>query len=216
MLALATPATAQEFIDVPGPLNDEAFYRAVACAAAPGETCRKPFLRWPEARRGAITVVLRPLPEGTRDGWRALYEEGLETAIAEVNGLGAGISLRRVSASGDIRVHIIDTDPGSVIRDTGVRGLDGTVLPLGRVTLRAREGVIQDALIAVSLRARRHEVASVILEELVQSLGLMTDIRSPAYRRLSLFSEDGNSVTRIEGQDAMALRRHYETESEES
>ena len=36
-LALAAPAaTAQEFITVPGPISDEAFYRLVSCAAPSG------------------------------------------------------------------------------------------------------------------------------------------------------------------------------------
>ena len=94
------------------------------------------------------------------------------------------------------------------MRDTGVPGLDGALLPLGRVALRARDGDIREALIAVSAFTRRREIASILLEEITQGLGLMTDIRGPGYAR-SVFSEDGNSTTRLTGQDAMALRRHY-------
>jgi hypothetical protein len=39
-------------------------------------------------------------------------------------------------------------------------------------------------------------------------MGLVTDVLSPAYED-SIFAEDGNSVTRLRGQDAAALRRHY-------
>lgn len=94
------------------------------------------------------------------------------------------------------------------MQNTGVEDLDGNVLPLGRVALRARDNTIREALIAISAKARRREIASILLEEITQALGLMTDIQGPTYRR-SVFSEDSNSVVRLEGQDAMALRRHY-------
>ena len=54
----------------------------------------------------------------------------------------------------------------------------------------------------------RQAIASVVLEEVVQALGLLTDIRSPVYRR-SIFAEDSNSGIRLRGQDAMVIRRHY-------
>lgn len=76
------------------------------------------------------------------------------------------------------------------------------------VTVRARQGDIRAARIAISARARPAEVASLLLEEVVQGLGLMTDISGPAYRQ-SIFAEDGNATTSLAGQDAMALRRHY-------
>lgn len=199
---------AQEFITAPGPLDDDGFYRAVACAAAPGAPCRKPFLRWPEAKRGAITVALASVTLGLEPWQRDIYERGLDNAVAQVNALDAGITLSRTQAGADMEVHVVATAPGHVMRDTGVPDLDGAVLPLGRVALRARGGQINEALIAISAQARRREIASILLEEIVQGLGLMTDIRGPAYRR-SLFSEDGNSVVRLDGQDAMALRRHY-------
>ncbi len=205
---LAGPATAQEFIEVPGPLGNDDFYHAVACGAVPGGECRKPFLRWPDAKRGALTVSLRSVTDSLEPYRRALYDAGLDAAVAQVNGAGAGLRLRRISGPADIEIHVVATPPGEIMRDTGVPDLDGALLPLGRVALRARDGEIREALIAVSGQARRREIASVLLEEVVQGLGLMTDIRSPAYHR-SLFSEDGNSVVHLRGQDAMALRRHY-------
>lgn len=209
LILAAWPAVAQEYVEAPAPLDDDAFYRAVACAAAPGGPCRKPFLRWPAARRDDLSVALELSAPNLRDYRRRLFERGLDAALAEVNALEAGITLRRAAAGpADIQIHVVATPPGEVMRDTGVDDLDGAVLPLGRVALRARNGEIREALIAVSALARRREIASVLLEEIVQGLGLMTDIRGPAYRR-SLFSEDGNSVVRIAGQDAMALRRHY-------
>lgn len=208
LLLLAAPAAAQEFVEAPGRLSDDAFYRAVACAAAPDGPCRKPFIRWPEDRRDPLSVSLTSVADGLPDYKRALFEAGLEEALDEINALDAGIRLAQTGRGADVDVHVVSTRPGHVMRDTGVPALDGNVLPLGRVALRARGGEVREAVIAVSGHARRREIASVLLEEITQALGLITDIRGPAYRR-SLFSEDGNSVTRLRGQDAMALRRHY-------
>lgn len=204
-LLLALPAAAQEYVEVPGRLDDAAFYRAVACAAPPGGACRKPFLRWPEARRGDLTVGLVPLAEGPPPD---LYRRDLDAALAEVNGLDAGLRLRRTRGRADIEVHVVDTPPGHVMRGTGIADLDGQVLPLGRVSLRTRGGIIREALVAISSYAGPGEVAPILLEEIVQGLGLITDIKSPAYGD-SLFSEERNDVVRLEAQDAMALRRHY-------
>ncbi|PWJ22304.1 DUF2927 domain-containing protein [Jannaschia seohaensis] len=205
---LATPLAAQEFVEVPGRLSDEAFYRAVACGAPPEGACRKPFLLWPEEMRADLTVGLASAPDDLPPFRRRLFETGVEGAIAEINGLGAGLRLRRDDIAPAIEIHIVDTPPWGVMTRTGVPLLDGALLPLALVVLRPREGAIGEALIAISAEARRREIASVLLEEITQSLGLMTDIAGPAYDR-SLFSETGNSVTRLTGQDAMAVRRHY-------
>lgn len=215
-LCLAGPAAAQEFVEVTGPLRDEAFYRAVACAAPPGGDCAKPFLRWPEEKRSPLTVGLVSLPRGLPDWRRRLFDAGLDSALAQINAVGAAIRLRRVAeAPPDIEIHVVATAPGAVMQDTGVPALDGEVLPLGRVALRARDGEIREALIAVSAQARRREIASVLLEEITQGLGLMTDIKGAAYFR-SVFFEDGNSTVRLIGQDAMALRRHYPPEGQDA
>jgi hypothetical protein len=204
----AVPAAAQEFVEVPGRLDDEAFYRAVACGASPGGPCTKPFIRWPRTRRDGVTVALASFPADLAPRRRAVFETALTEAMSEVNRLGANIRLAPRRAGADIDVHVVRTPPGHVMRDTGVPALDGHVLALGRVALRARAGEIRDGLIAVSAFAGREELTSVLLEEITQALGLMTDIRGPAYRG-SLFAEDGNTATRLEGQDAMAVRRHY-------
>ena len=211
LAALLLPGTvcAQEFVTAPGPLDDTAFYRAVACAAAPGEPCRKPFLRWPVARRTSLTVALASV--AGPPARRPLYASGLADAVAEINALDAGVRLTRTEGPADIAVHVVATPPGHVMRDTGVPGLDGAPLALGRVALGVRDGAIREALIAISAWTPDGQVRSVFLEEVVQGLGLITDIRGPAARR-SLFSEDGNAVVRLEGQDAMALRRHYAPE----
>jgi hypothetical protein len=59
-------------------------------------------------------------------------------------------------------------------------------------------------------RVTQDKLRSIILEELVQSLGLTWDINNPYYQNRSIFGQVGDdSVTQLRGQDAMALRRHY-------
>jgi hypothetical protein len=203
----AGAAHGQEFVAVDGPLQNEDFYRLIACGAAPGAACTKPMVFWPEDKRAALSVGFVTLSDTLQPYQRRLFEEALAKAVAQVNGLGAGLRLV-TAADPDVQIHVVATGPGEVMRNTGVPTLDGALLPLGRVAIRTRSQVIHDAVIAISAQTARRAIASVVLEELVQALGLMTDIRSPAYRR-SVFAEDSNSGTRLTGQDAMVIRRHY-------
>ena len=70
---------------------------------------------------------------------------------------------------------------------------------------------IRRGVILISRDLRADEAHSVLLEELVQSMGLRWDIRDPAYRGRSIFDEDSNLVRRLSGQDRTALRMHYGT-----
>ena len=62
-------------------------------------------------------------------------------------------------------------------------------------------------MVSNDLKIRSYE--SVLLEELTQALGLMTDVKSEAYVGISVLSQDGNRVKALGVQDKMALRRHY-------
>lgn len=210
-VAMALPVGAQEFVHLGQPVDDQDFYRAVACAAPPGRDCEKRFIRWDKDVRSPLSVGFGTLTPALHAYQQRLYDQGLVDAIAQINAIGADIWLELDPESPRIAIHVIDTAPGEVIEGTGNPMLDGNRLPLGMVAVRSDQaGVIQEATIAISAKTRRRAIASVILEELVQSLGLMTDIRSPApaYRR-SVFSEDSNSGTRLRGQDAAAVLLHY-------
>lgn len=200
---------AQEFLTVPDVISDEAFYRLVACAAPPGGECNKPLIYWPEDRRLALRVGIANTAGTFPDYKLDIVDAAIDAAIAEINGAGANLFLVRVyEGEMDIPFHLVDTPQGGVIANTGIEELDGSDIAIGRVAIRSRGEDIVAATIAISQDIRRREIASVILEELVQSLGLVTDIASPAYE-LSIFAEHGNSMTRLRGQDASALRRHY-------
>ena len=202
-------ATAQEFITIPARVSDEAFYRLVACAAPPGGACAKPEIRWSEARRLTLSVGITQIGAGFPNYKLHLVDAALDAAIDEINSAGAYLLLERVyEGTPDISIYLVDTPQGGTITGTGNPEMDGEPMAVGRVAIRSVGGEIQEAAIALSRDIRRREVASVVLEELVQAMGLPTDVQSPAYAN-SIFSEDSNSVVWLRGQDAEALRRHY-------
>jgi hypothetical protein len=208
-MALPRPGATQEFIAVPDLVSDEAFYRLVACAAPPGGDCAKPFVWWPRERRLRLRVGIAQISEGFADYRFDVVDRSVDRAIAEINGAGAHLFLERAfEGPFDIPIFLVDAPQGGEITGTGVADLDGSSISIGRVALRSRGAEITGAAIAISADIQRREIASVVLEELVQSLGLVTDVLSPAYSD-SVFSESQNSATRLRGQDAAALRRHY-------
>lgn len=205
----STAASAQEFIAVPDMISDEDFYRLVACAAPPGSTCAKPFIRWPMTRRVDLRIGIADVAPSFPSYKLDLIDRAIDAAIAEINATGADVHLTRVyEGAVDIPLYLVPTPQGARITGTSIAELDGSEMAIARVALRSRGGTILSAAIAISQDIRRREIASVVLEELVQALGLPTDIDSPAYTR-SIFSEADNATVWLRGQDAAALRRHY-------
>lgn len=208
--ALALPTAAQEFVEVSGPLPDDAFYRAVACAAPPGGPCAKPFLRWPADRRDPLRVGFATVDDAVSPERRALFDAALNAAIAEVDRAGGGgLRMVRDDDAPDVGVHILATPPYRMIEGTDVPALDGARLEFGRVALTARRDVVVDGVVALTMHLPADKIASVMLEEVTQATGLLTDITGAAYAS-SVFAETGNAATALRGQDAMAVRRHYE------
>lgn len=208
-LSVPTAARAQEFLAVPDLISDEDFYRLVACAAPPGGECAKPLIRWPEDRRLSLRVGIVQIAESFQGYKLDLVDRAVDDAIAEINATGAALFLERAfEPPFDVPIYLVATPQGGTVRGTGEAELDGSEIAIARVALRSRAGTIQTAAIAISQDIQRREIASVVLEELVQAMGLPTDIQSPAYER-SIFAEDGNSTVYLRGQDAAALRRHY-------
>ena len=209
LLILPTLSWAQEFVTVPRRLSDEAFYRLVACAAPPGGECRKPLIRWSDQRAVSLTVGVVQIDDHFPNYKLDLVEAAIDRAIAEINASGAYLVLERsYEPDPDIAIYLLDTPQGGIIEGPGNRELDGSELAVGRVAIRSLGADIQEAVIALSRDINRREISSVVLEELVQALGLATDIQSPAYPD-SIFNENSNAVVWLRGQDAEALRRHY-------
>lgn len=210
---IAAPVQATEFVETDLFLDDENFYRVVACGAEPGAECTRPMARWPEARARTLTVGIAKIDPDFPVYKLSWARAAVDEAIAEINAAGADLLVTR-RADGlpaDIPIYLTGAGRGEPVEGTGYRGLDGSIIQAGLVTLWWQDGKISTAAVALSADVRRRSIRSVMLEELVQALGLSTDIRGPAYRGRSIFDEDTNAVTQLIGQDAEALRRHYPT-----
>ena len=169
--ALCAPyAFAADYVETQGRLSDDAFYRLVACGAAPGADCALPFVRWSKTDRADLRVgVMRraagfPAPQ-TADA-------ALDAAIEAINGADAGLTLRQTTRAPHITT-------------------------------------IERAAIILARDLPPDHYRAVLLEELVQAMGLLTDIRNTAYAGRSIFAADDNLTTALQGQDLVALRRHY-------
>lgn len=210
----AAPARTQmiDFVATEGKLPDAEFYSLIACRAVPGGPCRDPLVRWPAAQAAGLGVAMARVPPDYPMTLASDMSRALDRAIAQINAAGAAVRLerRRKGADAPIMVHLVPVGDGGTIRGTGVAGVDGAIIGAGLVTVwwdNARQ--ITRAVIVMAGDLPRDEVQSVMLEELTQSLGLLTDIRNPHYQSRSIFSEDSNDVTTFSPQDLMVLRRHY-------
>lgn len=209
---LAAPAAAADYVNASGKLADEDFYRLIACGAPPGGRCQQALTRWSQSDRRNLTVsIVLADPDFPESKQKQILRD-LDRAIAEINGSGADIHLTRTDKSrGDIRIYLVAAPVNSVISGTGNPSLDGGYIEaaLTSIIWQTDSGRMESASIAISRGIFPGDIRSVVLEELTQSLGLIFDIRDTYYNSRSIFSEDGNSVTRIAGQDEMVLRAHY-------
>tara|TARA_R100000322_G_scaffold66272_4_gene41493 strand:+ start:3948 stop:4616 length:669 start_codon:yes stop_codon:yes gene_type:complete len=205
-------ALAQEFVEARGPMSDDDFYNAVACGAEPGGECRKPFVRWEREGR-PIRIAIRQMDDAYLGGKRLRAFAALERAIQELNGAEAGVRLVEVDegAEAEIELFFFDLERGEPIAGTGIEGVDGS--PLGgastRVLFERETGRIRQVAVIFSTTLQIRAYESVMLEELTQAMGLMTDIRNPHYDETSVFAQDTNASTALGPQDIMALQRHY-------
>lgn len=213
LLLLAGPALAQgaDFVEARGKLSPLDFYRLVSCAAPPGGPCGVEPVRWPPARARDLRVALAPAPPGfPRDLARAM-SAALDAAIGEINGAGAALRLARApkGEGAPITVHLAAVGEGEAIRGTGVEDVDGEVIGAALVTVWWDDAGLSEAAIVLARDLPLREAGPVMLEELAQAMGLMTDIRNPLYEGVSVFSEDSNEAAKLSAQDRDALRRHY-------
>jgi len=211
LLLLPFPLAAQEAIEAPGILPDDAFFRLVACAAPPGGACQKPLARW-EATR-PIRVALRQIDPAFLGRKKLRANAALERALQELNGAEAGFRLARVApdARAEIEVFFLDLEAGEEITGTGIVGVDGAELAAAstRILFNHSTGLIERAAIVVSTTLETPVYESAMLEELAQAMGLSTEIGGPAYAGVSVFAAGDSTVTALGTQDLMALRRHY-------
>jgi hypothetical protein len=210
------PAQPADYLETEGLLSLEDFYRLVSCRALPGGPCTAEPVRWPPERARDLRVGFASLPRGYPQPTADRMARAVDAAIREINDAGAALRLRRAKPGEDldIAIHLAPVDEGDLIEGTGVRGVDGQEIGAALVTVWWDEKQsLTDAVIVLAEDLPEADLDPVVLEELTQAMGLMTDIRNPDYEGLSVFSEDSNRVTRLGPQDRDALRRHYPPET---
>ncbi|MDG1118316.1 MAG: hypothetical protein P8N72_14515 [Flavimaricola sp.] len=211
LLMAGTGTVAQDYVVSEGRLSDTDFYNLVSCGAPPGKPCRDPHIRWAPEQARALAVGIHPPDSGYPERlWRQL-DHGLDLAIGALNAVGAALHIVRTDAGdGDITLHLVNAREGEAIYGTGNDEMDGVIIGAGLVHVRWNgDMAITQGTIALAADIPLSDAYPVLLEELTQSLGLLTDIKNPYYEDLSVFSEDSNSVTKLAPQDRMALLRHY-------
>ena len=140
----------------------------------------------------------------------------LTRAVQYINAVDSALRVEQVpqGSPADIRIHFVDTDGKAPLQNTGIEGADGTIVTGARVIVWSDRatGTIKRATILFGTRLHIRDYESAMLEELTQALGLLTDIRNPAYNDVSIFSQDSNASKQFGPQDRMVLRRHYPKE----
>ena len=217
LLAAGPAAWAQEvdYLVTDGKLSSDDFYRLVACRALPGGPCTVEPVRWSPEKARDLKVGMAPPPPGYPPDMAARMSQALDHAIGEINSAGAALRLRRAGKGEkpDITLHLATVHEGDAIEGTGVWGVDGQVIGAALVTVWWNAGQdLTEAVIVMADNLPPGDVTPVVLEEMTQAMGLMTDIRNPTYDGVSVFSEDSNRVLRLGPQDKEALRRHYPPE----
>ena len=209
---LAGPLGAQEFIESKGQLSDDTFYKMVACAAPENQTCQKPFVKWSQRKAQNITVSLKRIdPAYPRDKLSTI-NAGIALAITELNAVPNGPRFRRVNdgSKADIQILLLDTAANSTLKNTNIKGLDGVRIQHAWVQIWwNNNNTITRAAIVFSKDVSTASAGSIMLEELTQALGFITDLRNPYYEANSIFSEDSNTRTDLAPQDIKAIQRHY-------
>lgn len=205
-LALVAQVSAQEFLSADKKLNDEHFYRLVSCAAPPGGDCAKPIARWPKT---TLTVGITKMDRAYLGGKKMRAQAALRRAIEAINEADTAIILARDDEAPDIAILFLDIPARSTIQGSGYAVLEGTPISGAGVRVFAKEGVILKSVILFTTGLQKRAYESVMLEEIMQGLGFLTDIGGTYYEGRSVFSQSSNALTKLGKQDIMALGRHY-------
>lgn len=206
---LAQSAAAREYIVTDGPLTDADFYQLVSCSAVPGQGCNQPVVRW---EKPAVRVTFAPIPISYPVDLAKELNRALDTSIHQISGSAPGLTPRRVpkSREADIRIFLQSIRAGDAIRATGYPDMDGVPIGAAQVQIFWDDDLkLTEAAIVFAADIPLNQAGPIMLEELTQAMGLMTDIRNPYYDTRSVFSEDSNSVAKLGLQDRAALRLHY-------
>lgn len=207
MACLPFKAAAQDFVETDGPLSDTAFYHLVACAAPPDRTCAKLLYKWNKTN---ITVGITQRDPAFLGGKLKRAEAAVVRAVQRLNAVGMGLHLIEDDDTPDITIHLLDIARGQRIENSQAEVLNGLTLANAITALDVDGSTINGAAIGFSNSITIRQYESVMLEEITQALGLITDIQNPYYRTRSILSQNGdNSLKSLGEQDRVALIRHY-------
>ena len=212
LILTANGAVAQEFITTNTPLSDTDFYRLVSCAAPLGGDCQKDLVRWSPADAQDISIGIVQVEVGYPEVAAQLAISALNSAITQLNATGANlhVTLSNNTLNPDIGIHLLTIVEGDAIRNTGLNPLDGEIIEAAKTQLWWRDDLtLIEGAIVFGKDINPEDLPSIMLEEVTQSMGLLTDIGGPFYQTRSIFSESSNQLTTLGEQDVMALRRHY-------
>ncbi|MEM7472648.1 MAG: DUF2927 domain-containing protein [Pseudomonadota bacterium] len=211
---LALPAA--DFITSEGRLDDDSFYMLVACAAKPGGSCVEPLVRWAPRDAQDLTIGITEIKSDFPEDKRGPAQDALVAALTQINETGAAINMRLVEAQQDphITVHLWDQNEGERIKGAALSNMNGIQMGQGYVHIwwDSRRNLSR-GVILISKDVALDDLNSIMLEEVTQSLGLLTDIDNPWYDTRSIFAENSNFLTALQRQDKMVLRRHYPSEN---
>lgn len=205
---VALPLWASDGVMTEGKLSDKDFFRLATCGATPGGDCDGPVVKWAEPQ---ITLALAPAHRRYPRDLATRISRELDRAIAQINGAGAGLRIKRDDSlrDPDIIVSLPAISEGETTRNIP-RIPNGQVIGVGFMWLWWNERAeITGASMLISEDIQPRDVRSVVLEELFQCLGFLYDIENRYYEGRSILSQDSNETTTIAGQDRMALRRLY-------
>ena len=206
-LLLCTPAHAQDFVESSGPLEDAAFYRLVACAAPQDQPCAKPFYKWEKTE---LTIGIVARGDAFLGGKQKRADAALVRALQHLGEVPMALILRQSTQAPDITIHLLDIPRSETISMGAAHVLDGLTMANAITALDVTGSTINAAAIALSSTLSIGQYESVMLEEITQALGLITDIRNPYYNTRSILSQDAdNSLKTLGIQDRMALILHY-------
>ena len=212
LVLTASTAVAQEFISTDAPLSDTDFYRLIACAAPLGGNCQKELVRWPPAHAQSVSIGIVQIEDGYPADVAKRAAVALSSAIEAVNAADANLHITPSNSKQkpDIGIHFLTIVEGDAIRNTGLNPLDGAVIEAAKTQLWWRDDLtLIEGAIVFGKDIDPADLQSVMLEEVTQSMGLLTDVGGPFYHTRSIFSESSNQLTTLGPQDIMTLRRHY-------
>jgi hypothetical protein len=190
-----------------GLIDDADLYRLATCGAPPKGDCAGPVLRWDRPR---LTLTVAPSADPVPKGLDLAITAAARHAAGQINSAGAGIWIELVPAGpADITLRPTALPEGALLTETP--GFSGPgLMGVGYATVWSdADDVITEAVILISTSIAPQDLTSVVLEELMQSMGFVHDINGPAYEGVSILSQTSNATTTIAGQDAALLRLHY-------